>query len=206
MVPPTFACSAFRTPTDCRSRSTPAQHVDKSHITRRFVVEFRQSAPCRQTREDSCQSAGSTRCRLVTALQIGAALICSSGHISVNATWAATAAFLERVKDLHPRAMRIVLTGHTELDAIVNAINRGAVHRYYIKPWNDEGLRANIRDAFRHHPMAHHLGDGPPVSRAADLPPTRQRTGLEGTRENITLHRALPHIEAWWTHDAGTAT
>ena len=95
--------------------------------------------------------------------------------------------FFERVKGLHPHAMRIVLTGHTNHEAILDAINRGAVQRYYTKPWNDDGLRANIRDASRNHLVARHLDDGALVPRAANLPPTRRATGLDGTGGHITL-------------------
>jgi diguanylate cyclase (GGDEF)-like protein len=56
--------------------------------------------------------------------------------------------FLDRVKDLHPDTLRIVLSGQTDLDALMKAINQGAIHRYYTKPWDDNTLRANIRDAF----------------------------------------------------------
>jgi response regulator RpfG family c-di-GMP phosphodiesterase len=98
----------------------------------------------------------------------------------------ATAAFFERVKDLHPHATRIVLTTDTDNEAILNAINRGAIHRYYTKPWNDDSLRANIREAFRHHLLAHRLGDAPLVPRAAGVPPTRRRIDLDKTREHIS--------------------
>lgn len=58
--------------------------------------------------------------------------------------------FLERVKDLHPDTLRIVLTGYTELDAVTDSVNRGAVFRFLLKPWDNEGLRGEIRNAFWH--------------------------------------------------------
>jgi diguanylate cyclase (GGDEF)-like protein len=59
------------------------------------------------------------------------------------------AEFLDRVKELHPDVVRIILSAHRDVDALMSAINRGAIHRYYTKPWDDGLLRANIRDAFR---------------------------------------------------------
>jgi FixJ family two-component response regulator len=59
--------------------------------------------------------------------------------------------FLERVRDLYPDTMRMVLSGYTDLAMITDAINRGAIYRFLTKPWNDDELREHIRDAFRAH-------------------------------------------------------
>ena len=65
--------------------------------------------------------------------------------------------FLDRVKDLYPQTFRIVLSGYTDLESIMEAINRGAVYRFYTKPWDNKGLRDNIREAFRHYWLLHDL-------------------------------------------------
>jgi diguanylate cyclase (GGDEF)-like protein len=57
--------------------------------------------------------------------------------------------FLSRVKQIHPDTVRIVLSGYTDLESVTDAINRGAIYRYLVKPWDDDALRAQIRDAFR---------------------------------------------------------
>ena len=59
------------------------------------------------------------------------------------------AEFLDKVKELYPHTFRIVLSGYTELETITDAINRGALYRFYTKPWDNDMLRANIRAAFR---------------------------------------------------------
>jgi DNA-binding NtrC family response regulator len=59
--------------------------------------------------------------------------------------------FLARVKDLYPDTIRIMLSGHAEFQTAIDAINRGAVYRFFTKPWNGRLLRENIRQAFRHH-------------------------------------------------------
>ena len=56
--------------------------------------------------------------------------------------------FLGRVKVLYPETMRIVLSGYTELAALTDAINRGAIYKFVTKPWDDEELREVIREAF----------------------------------------------------------
>ncbi|MBI1985170.1 MAG: response regulator [Rhodospirillales bacterium] len=62
--------------------------------------------------------------------------------------------FLKRVKELHPETVRIVLSDHTELQSVTDAINEGAVYKFLVKPWDDELLRANVRGAFRHQELA----------------------------------------------------
>jgi response regulator RpfG family c-di-GMP phosphodiesterase len=65
--------------------------------------------------------------------------------------------FLDRVKDLYPEALRIVLSANTEMQSVIAAINRGAVHRYYTIPWDDGALRGHVHDAFRHYWMQYDL-------------------------------------------------
>ena len=57
--------------------------------------------------------------------------------------------FLNKVKDLYPDTIRIVLSGHTELNAVTDAINRGAIYKFLTKPWEDDLLRANVEEAFQ---------------------------------------------------------
>ncbi len=59
--------------------------------------------------------------------------------------------FFDRVKDLYPDTLRIVLSGYTDLESIMGAINRGAIYRFYTKPWDNQQLREHIREAFVHH-------------------------------------------------------
>ena len=57
------------------------------------------------------------------------------------------AQFLEKAKRILPYAIRILLTGYSDMDAIVEAINRGEIHRYLTKPWNDDDLLLQVRQA-----------------------------------------------------------
>jgi len=63
--------------------------------------------------------------------------------------------FLSKVKEMYPETMRIILSGDTALDAVLDSVNRGAIYRFYTKPWNDAELRDNVRLAFRHYWMEH---------------------------------------------------
>ena len=71
------------------------------------------------------------------------------------------AEFLGKVKSLYPDIVRILFSGYIEMDALTEAVNRGAVYRFLLKPWDDDVLRDAIRDAFRHHWLTHTNGHPP---------------------------------------------
>ena len=48
--------------------------------------------------------------------------------------------FLEWVRLHHPRTVRLLMTGYAELEDAVEAINRGHVYHYLLKPWRTEEL------------------------------------------------------------------
>jgi diguanylate cyclase (GGDEF)-like protein/PAS domain S-box-containing protein len=56
---------------------------------------------------------------------------------------------LSRVKDLYPDTIRIVLSGYSEIETVTEAINRGAIWKYFTKPWEEDKLRDEVCQAFR---------------------------------------------------------
>jgi len=56
--------------------------------------------------------------------------------------------FLSRIKQMHPNAVRMVLSGYTDLQSVTDAVNRGAIFKFLTKPWIEEELAAAVRDAF----------------------------------------------------------
>lgn len=58
--------------------------------------------------------------------------------------------FLRHVKDLYPDIVRIMLSGYTELDSVIESVNTGAIYRFLTKPWEENTLRATIHEAFNH--------------------------------------------------------
>lgn len=55
--------------------------------------------------------------------------------------------FLEYAIEKAPDAIRFILTGFADMDAIIAAVNKGKIHRYITKPWNDNDLLDQVRDA-----------------------------------------------------------
>jgi DNA-binding NtrC family response regulator len=56
--------------------------------------------------------------------------------------------FLARVKQMYPAAVRMVLSGYTDLQSVTDAVNRGAIFKFLTKPWVDEELDEAVREAF----------------------------------------------------------
>ncbi len=54
---------------------------------------------------------------------------------------------LAEAREANPDAVRIMLTGYTDLESAEEAINKGQVWRFLVKPWNDEDLRVTVRQA-----------------------------------------------------------
>ena len=61
--------------------------------------------------------------------------------------------FLSAVRDRHSDVVRMMLTGYTDMTIAVEAINKGEIYRLITKPWNDEELKATLRQAFDHYDL-----------------------------------------------------
>ncbi len=59
--------------------------------------------------------------------------------------------FLQRVREHYPATIRVVLSGYSEVGAILEAINRGEVYRFLGKPWDDDELKTTIDQCFEHY-------------------------------------------------------
>ena len=56
--------------------------------------------------------------------------------------------FLESIIPLYPDPIRILLTGYTDIQAVIDAINKGKVYHYLTKPWEEDYLRTVIKNAY----------------------------------------------------------
>jgi diguanylate cyclase (GGDEF)-like protein len=54
---------------------------------------------------------------------------------------------LEWAKQHSPRTIRLLMTGYSELEDAVEAINKGSVYYYLLKPWRTEDLQQVLRNA-----------------------------------------------------------
>lgn len=56
--------------------------------------------------------------------------------------------FLEKVIEKYIDPMRILLTGYADMNAVIDAVNKGKIYHYLSKPWNEEELDNTILKAY----------------------------------------------------------
>jgi response regulator RpfG family c-di-GMP phosphodiesterase len=56
--------------------------------------------------------------------------------------------FLESILEEFPEPIRILMTGFADINAVIDAINKGKVYKYIQKPWMEDDLRIHIQKAF----------------------------------------------------------
>ncbi|HUQ05624.1 MAG TPA: response regulator [Kofleriaceae bacterium] len=56
---------------------------------------------------------------------------------------------LQLVRVLYPNTTRLLVTGNTDVQVAIRALNEGAVHRFFLKPWDDEQLVTALQIALR---------------------------------------------------------
>ena len=57
------------------------------------------------------------------------------------------AELLKQVRESSPHTMRLLLTGYSELDAVIASVNEGEVFRFINKPWDSHDLRNTVEEA-----------------------------------------------------------
>lgn len=105
-------------------------------------------------------------------------------------------AFLNEIRKLQPEAMRIILSGFTDLEALLGAINEAEIFRYICKPWNNNELIGTIKHALKHREVLvenRRLAD---QVREQQEELNKRKTALELLAEK---HPALVDVE--WTPD-----
>ncbi len=80
--------------------------------------------------------------------------------------------FLEKSIEIQPDAVRILLTGYTDIESVISAINSGQIYRYVTKPWDPVDL-----------------------TNAADKALERLELSVELKEKNIALQKALAELQ-----------
>ena len=55
------------------------------------------------------------------------------------------ATFLQEVRNHYPNTIRIILSGYSDVETILQSVNKGGIHGFFGKPWDDEELRLMLR-------------------------------------------------------------
>jgi len=59
--------------------------------------------------------------------------------------------FLMRAAEMRPQVVRIILTGYTDVNSLVEVINSGVVYKYVTKPWVNSDLLQTVNRAMEHY-------------------------------------------------------
>jgi CheY-like chemotaxis protein len=99
--------------------------------------------------------------------------------------------FLSKTVPQFPDTMRIILTGFTDVEDLVDAINSGQVYKYITKPWDPNELKAVVQRAVETYDVQKH--------RTEELRRAQSQTILLGTLVKVTqeatgLEQALEAI------------
>lgn len=98
--------------------------------------------------------------------------------------------FLEKIVPLYPDCMRMILTGFSDMEAIIQAINKGNIYRYVSKPWNREDLKITIDSALEVYNLKsqnkHLIQDLQDANRNLEQKVMERTRQLEQQRQNIT--------------------
>lgn len=104
---------------------------------------------------------------------------------------------LRNAREMRPRAIRVLLTGYSDLSAILGAINDGEIFRFINKPWSNNELRETIAAAVRASTVEQlpevKEGETPEVVIAEPLA-IRNETGILVLDEDSTTREVLQRV------------
>lgn len=103
--------------------------------------------------------------------------------------------FLSAVREQHADVVRMMLTGYTEMNIAVDAINQGEIYRLITKPWNDDELRATLRQAFDHYDLKSEIRRLNSISREQNFKLHDMNRNLEVKVRERTKQLALKNQE-----------
>ena len=96
--------------------------------------------------------------------------------------------FFELTLNDFPNAVRILVTGYADIEAVIDAINRGQVYRYVAKPWNENDLRVCLLNAAERYEMNIHSGD-------SDFKTNKWK--LAKSRIQDAIHKVKAVVSSW---------
>lgn len=55
--------------------------------------------------------------------------------------------FFESIRNIYPNPIRILITAYTDIESVIDAVNRGNIFRYIKKPWVEEDVKSAVEEA-----------------------------------------------------------
>jgi len=63
--------------------------------------------------------------------------------------------FLEKVVEKYPNILRMIITAYSDIEVIIQAINKCGIYQYVMKPWDSHELKINIDNALKNYQLTH---------------------------------------------------
>ena len=105
---------------------------------------------------------------------------------------------LEKVKSVSPNVTRVLLTGYTDIESVIGAINRGNIYRYVAKPWDPEDFKLTLRQANESYVLRKELGE---KNRALEKSNAKLKEAIE---ELTFLDKAKSRFLSLISHELNT--
>ncbi|MBX7232004.1 MAG: hybrid sensor histidine kinase/response regulator [Bdellovibrionales bacterium] len=67
--------------------------------------------------------------------------------------------FLSRSMETQPEALRILLTGYSDIESVIEAVNSGQIYKYITKPWDPYDLEISVDKAIERYELWHELAN-----------------------------------------------
>jgi response regulator RpfG family c-di-GMP phosphodiesterase len=93
--------------------------------------------------------------------------------------------FLAQVREVQPDATRILITAVLSLSTVIDAINKGEIYRFVVKPWLREELLATVKNAVQRHEL---------ITKNARLQASTQTMNLQLQELNRSLESQVARV------------
>jgi len=93
--------------------------------------------------------------------------------------------FLAQVREIQPDATRILITAVLSLSTVIDAINKGEIYRFIVKPWLREELLATVKNAVQRYEL---------ISHNAHLQAATQAMNIQLQQLNVALESQVARV------------
>jgi len=102
--------------------------------------------------------------------------------------------FLADLRVTHPDIVRVLLTGYSSVENVVEAINEGHVYRYIAKPWNPSELKLFVAQAFEYYAARKERETLVEQLRQANARLAEQNEQLSAANRELLLHDRIKNV------------
>ncbi len=61
--------------------------------------------------------------------------------------------FFEQAAIISPNSIRFMITGYADINSMIDAVNRGEVHKYITKPWQNQDFSASVKEGLEQYEL-----------------------------------------------------